>query len=154
MHVPLYAVALAFFAVLYLAIGVFLIYTILIALIAMFLFLTLRYGNVSESYPHSASDVSITAIFIGITWAIFVFVGPKNPVPFFGNGFTYQSSTVVPTDSIIAISVVALVAFLGIFAFAADHLPHMGAGQSGAGSSGQSGAESTASTQADRAGVR
>jgi len=155
MDVPLYAVALAFFAVLYLAIGVFLVYTILIALIAMFLFLTLRYGNVSESYPHSASDVSITAIFIGITWAIFVFVGPKNPIPFFGNGFTYQSATVVPTDSIIAISVVVLIAFLGVFAFAADQLPHMAGGQSGgSGSSAQSGAESTGSSQAERAGVR
>jgi ABC-type Na+ efflux pump permease subunit len=157
MDVPLYAVALAFFAVLYLAIGVFLVYTILIALVAMFMFLTLRYGNVSESYPHSASDVSITAIFIGITWAIFVFVGPKNPIPFFGNGFTYQSATVVPTNSIVAISVVVLIAFLGVFAFAADKLPHMAGGApsgGGGGSSAQSGAESTQSSQADRAGVR
>jgi ABC-type Na+ efflux pump permease subunit len=153
MDVPLYAVALAFFAVLYLAIGVFLVYTILIALVAMFLFLTLRYGNVSESYPHSASDVSITAIFIGITWAIFVFVGPKNPVPVVGNGLTYQSSTVVPIGSIIVISVFVLIGFLAVFSFAADKLPRLSAGAAGGGSSAQSGSESTQSSQAERAGV-
>lgn len=120
MDVPLYAVALAFFAVLYLAIGVFLVYTILIALIAMFLFLTLRYGNVSESYPHSASDVSITAIFIGITWAIFTFVAGKNPVPFIGSGLTYTNPNFIPIDAIIGIAFVVSIAFLLIFAFIAS----------------------------------
>jgi hypothetical protein len=152
MDVPLYAVALAFFAVLYLAIGVFLVYTILVALVAMYIFLTLRYGNVSESYPHSAGDVSITAIFIGITWAIFVFVGPKNPIPVIGSGFTYATGTAVPVTAIIAISVAAMIAFLVIFSFAADKLPRMSAGQGSGGA--QPGAESTQSTQAERAGVR
>jgi hypothetical protein len=152
MDVPLYAVALAFFAVLYLAIGVFLVFTILIAMVAMYLFLTLRYGNVSESYPHSAGDVSITAIFIGITWAIFVFVGPKNPVPVIGNGFTYNASTVVPITSIIGITFFVMIAFLGVFLFAADKLPKMASGQ--ASGQGTPGSEATQSSQADRAGVK
>lgn len=122
MDVPLYAVGLTLFAVLYLAIGVFLVWAILVSLIIMFLFLTLRYGNVSQDYPHSAGDVSITAIFIGITWGIFVFVGPKSPIPFIGNGFTYTPSTAVPVSEILTVAVALLVGFLVVYSFAADRL--------------------------------
>jgi hypothetical protein len=125
MDVPLYAVWLAVFAVLYLAVSAFLIWAILITLIVMFLFLTLRYGNVSENYPHSAGDVSITAIFIGITWGIFVFVGPKNPVPVVGNGFSYAANTAASTattSAVIAVSILLLILFLVVFSLAAEKM--------------------------------
>ncbi len=121
MDVPLYAVGLAVFALLYIAVTAFLLWAILITLLVMFIFLTLRYGNVSENYPHSAQDVSITAIFIGMTWGIFVFAGPKDPVPLVGQGFTYGTG-VVPVSDIIAISVVMLVGFLIVYSFASEKL--------------------------------
>ena len=129
MDVPLYAVALAVFAVLYLAVTAFLLWAILLTLIVMFLFLTLRYGNVAESYPHSAADVSITAIFIGITWGIFVFVGPKNPVPILGNGFTYAPGTAVPVAEIMGVAIAILVGFLVVFSFASEKMAEARRGQ-------------------------
>ncbi len=125
MDVPLYAIGLAVFAVLYLAVSAFLIWAILITLIVMYLFLTLRYGDVSENYPHSGADVSITAIFVGITWGIFVFVGPKNPVPFVGNGFSYATSTAASSatvSAVIAVTVGILIAFLIVFSLAAEKM--------------------------------
>lgn len=121
MDVPLYAVGLAVFAALYVAVTAFLLWAILITLVMMFLFLTLRYGNIAENYPHSAGDVSITAIFIGMTWGIFVFAGPKNPVPVIGQGFTY-STGLIPTSDIIAIAVALLLGFLLVYSFAAEKL--------------------------------
>ena len=124
MDVPLYAVGLAVFAVLYLAVSAFLIWAVLITLIVMFLFLTLRYGNVAENYTHSGGDVAITAIFIGITWGIFVFVGPK-PVPLVGLGFRYLSASATSNgaiDAVIVISLLLLIIFLVIFALAAEKL--------------------------------
>lgn len=125
MDVPLYAVGLAAFAVLYLAVSAFLIWAILITLIIMFLFLTLRYGNVAENYPHGAADVSITSIFIGITWGIFVFVGPKNPIPVVGDGFSYArdyATSLATTGTVIAAVIILLVVFLVVFSLAADKL--------------------------------
>ncbi len=121
MDVPLYAVALAVFALLYIAVTAFLVWAILFSLIVMFLYLTLRYGNVSENYPHSATDVSITAIFIGMTWGIFVFAGPKDPVPTIGSGFTYSTGT-IPLSDILTISVALLIGFLVVYSFAAEKL--------------------------------
>ncbi|HEV2231761.1 MAG TPA: hypothetical protein VGS18_06210 [Thermoplasmata archaeon] len=134
MDVPLYAVGLAVFAVLYLAVSAFLIWAILITLIVMFLFLTLRYGNVAENYPHSGADVSITAIFIGITWGIFVFVGPKSPIPFVGNGFSYAADTAVSqttTSAVIAVAAILLIVFLVVFSLAADRLAEARRGMGG-----------------------
>ncbi|MCI4357882.1 MAG: hypothetical protein L3J95_02110 [Thermoplasmata archaeon] len=125
MDVPLYAVGLAVFAVLYLALTAFLIWAILITLIVMFLFLTLRYGNVAENYPHSSADVAITSIFIGITWGIFVFVGPKGPIPFVGNGFSYSqnvAATASTTSAVIAVALILLIIFLVVFSLAADKM--------------------------------
>ncbi|MCI4352426.1 MAG: hypothetical protein L3K14_03455 [Thermoplasmata archaeon] len=117
MDVPLYALALAIFAILYLAIGVFLGFTLIIALVLLFAYLALRYGNLAENYPHSAPDSMITVIFIGITWAIFTYLGSKNPVPFVGNGLTYTPGTALPLPALIAISLVVAVAFLAIGSF-------------------------------------
>jgi hypothetical protein len=117
MDVPLYAIALTVFAVLYLAIGVFLAYTIVITLLIMFLYLVLRYGKLPEDYPYGGRDVSITMIFIGVTWSIFTFLAPKSPIPFIGNGATYTTASTVPVASIIIIAFVVAVAFLVIFSF-------------------------------------
>jgi hypothetical protein len=117
MDVPLYAIALTIFAVLYLAIGVFLAYTLVITLCVMFLYLVLRNGKLPEDYPYSSRDITITMIFIGVTWGIFTFLAPKDPIPFVGNGFTYATAATIPTTSIIIIAFVVAVAFLVIFSF-------------------------------------
>lgn len=117
MDVPLYAVALAVFAVLYLAIGVFLSYSLLITLLILFAYLVVRYRELPQNYPYSARDAMTTLIFIGITWSIFIFVSDKNPVPFVGSGFTYTNSSLVPFDAIIAIAFVVSITFLLVFAF-------------------------------------
>ncbi|MGA9840215.1 MAG: hypothetical protein WBF81_09125 [Thermoplasmata archaeon] len=120
MDVPLYALALALFAVLYLAIGVFLAFTLLITLFIMFAYLVVRYRDLPTNYPHSAADAATTMIFIGITWAIFTFVADKSPVPFIGSGLTYTSQALIPLNAIIAIAFVVSVVFLLIFAFIAS----------------------------------
>jgi hypothetical protein len=120
MDVPLYALALALFAVLYLAIGVFLAFTLLITLFIMFAYLVVRYRDLPANYPHSAADAATTMIFIGITWAIFTFVADKNPVPFIGAGLTYTTQALIPFNAIIAIAFVVSIVFLLIFAFVAS----------------------------------
>jgi len=128
MDVSLYALALAIFAVLYLAIGVFLAFTLILTLMIMFLYLVVRYRDLPGNYPHSAGDAGPTMIFIGITWAIFTFVADKNPVPFIGTGLTYTNQSLIPLDAIIAIAFVVSITFLMIFAFIAGRPkePEMG----------------------------
>jgi hypothetical protein len=121
MDVPLYAIALIVFSVLYLGVGVFLAFTLIITLIVMFLYLALRWGNVSENYPHGLGDSMITVIFIGVTWGIFTYLAPKNPIPFVGKGLTY-TSTPVNLLPFAAISLVLIVVFLSIGAFIARDL--------------------------------
>jgi hypothetical protein len=119
MDVSLYAIALAIFAVLYLAIGVFLAFTLIITLLVMFLYLVVRYRDLPSGYPYSGGDAIQTMIFIGITWAIFTFVADKNPVPFIGTGLTYTNQSLIPLDAIIGIAFVVSILFLMIFAFLA-----------------------------------
>jgi phosphatidylglycerophosphate synthase len=115
MDVTLYAIALAVFAVLYLAIGVFLAFALIITLLILFLYLAVRYRDLPSGYPYSRGDAITTMIFIGITWAIFTFVSDKNPLPFIGSGLTYTTSGVVPINTILAIGFVVAVLFLGVF---------------------------------------
>jgi hypothetical protein len=129
MDVPLYAIALAVFAVLYLAIGVFLAYTLVFTLIIMFVYLAIRHGDLSENYPHGIGDTMITVTFIGITWAIFTFLAPKNPVPFIGSGLTYTDASTIPIGAIITIAVIVALVFLVIGSFVAREL--RGAGKGG-----------------------
>ena len=119
MDVTLYAIALAVFAVLYLAIGVFLAFTLIITLLILFAYLVIRYRDLPANYPHSGTDAITTMIFIGITWAIFTFVADKNPLPFVGSGLTYTSSAAVPMNTILAIGFVVAIMFLLVFAFLA-----------------------------------
>ncbi|MCI4351705.1 MAG: hypothetical protein L3K15_09385 [Thermoplasmata archaeon] len=125
---PLYAIALAVFAVLYLAIGVFLAYTLVFTLIIMFAYLAIRHGDLRQNYPHGVGDTMITVTFIGITWAIFTFLAPKSPVPFIGSGLTYQNATAVPFGAIITISVIVAIVFLVIGSFVARELRGQGQG--------------------------
>ncbi|HKS59516.1 MAG TPA: hypothetical protein VJS68_01915 [Thermoplasmata archaeon] len=131
MDVPLYAIALIVFSVLYLGIGVFLGYTLLITLIVMFMYLAIRHGNVAKNYPHSLGDTLVTVIFIGVTWGIFTYLAPKNPIQFIGTGFTYTNQAEVPISAIIVISFVLAVTYLVVLSFIAQRRDRMGAGGGG-----------------------
>jgi hypothetical protein len=117
MDVPLYAIALVVFAVLYLAIGVFLAYVLLITLLVMFAYLVLRYPKLPDEYPYGSRDTSITVIFIGITWGIFTFLGPKSPIPFLGTGLTYTTASAVPVVDVLILAFGVSVIMLAIFSF-------------------------------------
>jgi hypothetical protein len=130
MDVPLYAIALSVFAVLYLALNVFLGITLIITLFIMLAYLAARHGKLPDNYPHGLSDTLITVTFIGVTWGIFTWLAPKNPIPFSGTGLTYSTDAAVNVGPIIAISLVLIVIFLSIFSFIARDL------KSGPGSSG------------------
>jgi hypothetical protein len=133
MDVPLYALALIVFAVLYLAIGVFLAWTLIITLIVMFAYLAVRYGKMPDNYPNGLGDTLITVAFIGVTWGIFTFLAPKNPIPFVGNGFTYTTGSSIPIGSLLTIALVLALVFLGVLAFIAKDLREAGAGTGGGG---------------------
>lgn len=126
MDVTLYAIALAVFAVLYLAIGVFLAFALIITLLILFLYLAVRYRDLPAGYPYSRGDAITTMIFIGITWAIFTFVADKSPLPFIGNGLTYTQQGIVPLTTIIAIGFVVAVLFLGVFSVLGPSREHEG----------------------------
>lgn len=85
MNTPLYVVALVAFALAFLAFEVFLTYSLMIALAFMIIALAaeLRVGRRTSS-----SDVVTDIVFIGVTWLIFVLVGPR-PVPVIGVGLRY-----------------------------------------------------------------
>ncbi len=119
MDVTLYAIALAVFAVLYLALSVFLAFALIITLLVLFVYLAVRYRDLPGSYPYGRGEAITTLIFIGITWAIFTFVSDKNPLPFIGNGLTYTSASLVPLNTILAIGFVVAVLFLGVFSILA-----------------------------------
>jgi hypothetical protein len=143
MDVPLYAIGLILFAVLYLAVGVFLGFVLVITLLMMLLYVGVRYGKLPDNYPHGPGDIMITVIFIGVTWGIFVFLGPKNPIPFLpspGQGVIY-GTTAVNFAPYIAIALVLVTVFLLIGAFMAnsfrDILTRGGVGQGGGGDSGK-----------------
>lgn len=121
MDVPLYAIALILFSVLYLGIGVYLAYVLIITLVVMFLYLTLRHGRLPENYPHGLGDTLITVIFIGVTWAIFTYLAPKTPIPFVGSGLLYTHGQ-IQLLPLISISMVLIVIFLAIGAFIAKDL--------------------------------
>lgn len=128
MDVPLYAIALAFFAILYLAIGIFLAYVLLVTLFVMLAYLAVRHGKLPDNYPHSLGDTLITVAFIGVTWLIFVELGPKNPIPWSGSGLTYSPSTLIPIDSIIEAALIISIIFVIILSFIARDLSGAGPG--------------------------
>jgi hypothetical protein len=131
MDVPLYAIALSVFAVLYLAIGVYLGITLIITLLVMLAYLAIRHGKLPENYPHGLGDSLITVTFIGITWGIFTWLAPKNPIPFIGHGLTYTPQATIPLGPIITISFILALIFLVVFSFIANDL--RGAGPTGGG---------------------
>lgn len=132
MDVPLYAIALIVFGGLYLGLGVFLVYALMLSLFAMYLYLVFRYERLPEGYPHGAADSLITTTFIGVTWGIFTLLGPKAPIPFVGNGFVYSSSTVVPLNSLITIALVLLLVFVAVGAFVLPRMQNRAGGGQGA----------------------
>jgi hypothetical protein len=124
MDVPLYAVALIVFALLYLALSVVLSIVLVLTLVVLFIYLTLRHGKMPDNYPHGFGDALITAIFIGVTWGIFIVLGPKTPVPFLpeNGAVTYAPLAPAALDSIVAIVVILAIAFLFIGALLARQL--------------------------------
>ena len=130
MDVPLYALALVIFAVLYLGIGIFLAFSLIISLIVMFLYLTLRYNRMPQDYPHGLRDTLITTTFIGVTWGIFVFLAPK-PVPFIGKGLTYTNSVSLPVSAYISIALILALGFLVVWSFVARELKEAPGGGGG-----------------------
>jgi hypothetical protein len=122
MDAILYVVALAVFGVLYLVLGVFLIFALLISLLIIYVFLVLRYGQLPGDYPYTVNDTLITTIFIGVTWAIFTALGPKNPLPLVGSGLVYSNATVLPINAVILIGVVLIFSFLVIGSFIVPRL--------------------------------
>jgi hypothetical protein len=132
MDVPLYAIALSVFALLYLAIGVFLGITLIVTLLVMLAYLSVRHGKLPENYPHGLSDSMITITFIGVTWGIFTWLGPKNPIPFAGTGLVYTQGP-IPLSQIIIISFVLAVIFLTVFGFLGRDLQGAGTGSGGGG---------------------
>lgn len=143
MDVPLYAIGLILFAVLYLAVGMFLGFVLIITLLVMLLYVGARYGKLPDNYPHGAGDIMITVIFIGVTWGIFVFLGPKNPIPFLpsqGQGVLY--GPVLNLAPYIAIALILVTIFLLIGAFVAPQFRDIltrGGVSGGGGGSGDSG---------------
>jgi hypothetical protein len=144
MDVPLYAVALIVFALLYLALSVVLSITLVVVLIILFLYLTLRHGKMPDNYPHGFSDALITAIFIGVTWGIFILLGPKTPVPFLPEGgvVTYAPLAPAALDAIISVTVLLSIVFLFVGALIARNLKE-------AGGSGSGGATTTTTAQSE-----
>lgn len=124
MDVPLYAIALLVFALLYLALATVLSVALIITFIVLFLYLTLRHGKMPDNYPHGFSDALITAIFIGVTWGIFVLLGPKSPVPFLpeNGSVTYQATGLLTVNEIITIGIVLAIAFLFVGSFISRQL--------------------------------
>lgn len=141
MDVPLYAIALSVFAVLYLAIGVYLGITLLVTLFIMLAYLAARHGKLPENYPHGLGDTLITVTFIGVTWGIFTWLAPKNPIPFMGNGLTYSANPLISIPSIIEISLVLVVIFLAVFSFIARDLIGGPSGGGGGGTGAQGAGE-------------
>ena len=133
MDVPLYALALVTFAVLYLGATVFLAYALVMTLVVMFLYLALRYGKMPDDYPHGLRDTLITVTFIGVTWGIFVFLAPKNPIPFIGNGLFYANASFLPVSAFIAIAIALSVGFLVVWSFVAREIAGAGTGGTGGG---------------------
>lgn len=144
MDVPLYAIALILFALLYLAISVVLSITLVITLVLLFLYLTLRHGKLPDNYPHGFGDALITAIFIGVTWGIFILLGPKSPVPFLptNGSLTYATTAPIALNAIVSVGVVIAIVFLFIGSLIARNL------REGSGSTG-SGASTTTTAQSD-----
>jgi hypothetical protein len=124
MDVPLYAIALIVFALLYLALATVLSIALVITFVILYLYLSLRHGKMPDNYPHGFSDALITAIFIGVTWGIFVLLGPKSPVPFLpeNGSVTYNSIGILPVNEIITIGVILAIVFLFVGSFIARQL--------------------------------
>jgi hypothetical protein len=109
MDIPLFGLALLTFAVMYLALTVFRFWTIVFSIMVILLFLAIRWRSVAENYPHGLGDTLTLVVLVGITWILFIFLGPKDPVPVLGGmggypeGLTYGTP---PWGTIFTIAVV------------------------------------------------
>lgn len=119
MDIPLFGLALLTFAVMYLALTFFLFWTIIIAVFVILVFLAVRWKSVAENYPHGLGDTLTLVVLVGITWVLFIFLGPKDPVPVLGGmggypeGLTYGTP---PWGTVFTIAVVFAFILLIFFA--------------------------------------
>jgi phosphatidylglycerophosphate synthase len=133
MDIGLYGVALISFATLYLGLSVFLLWTLVIAVLVVFSYLAVRYKDVRENYPHSVGDSLTTLLFISITWLMFVLLGPK-PVPSWGQGLIYGENPVWQwVGAILLVAVFVLMMIMGVL------IPYLEGKVSGGGGGGDSG---------------
>lgn len=119
MDVGLYILAMLTFAILYLALGVFLLWVLVLTFVVIFGYLAIRYKDVSNNYPHGVGDSMITLLFISITWSLFVFLGP-HPPEFLGSGLTYGVTT--DWGWIAAIALIVVIIMMCIMAILLPYL--------------------------------
>ncbi|MCL4325115.1 MAG: hypothetical protein M1144_06630 [Candidatus Thermoplasmatota archaeon] len=138
MDTTLFMIALVAFAALYIGIGVFLLWSLLITMMVILAYLAARYGHVVENYPYNVSETLTSILLIATTWVVFIIVGPK---PFTVAGST-EIYTTLAEDIFSSIAAVVIVFAFVVFIILAVLVPHferrggMGAGGSGGGEGG------------------
>lgn len=127
----LFILALVVFAALYIGLGVFLLWTLVITIIVILAYLTGVYKHVVDNYPYNAGENLTTVLLVATTWVVFIIVGPK-PVQFWGDSLFYAPP---PMDFISSIAAVLIVFAFVIFIVLAVIIPHFerrgGMGQGG-----------------------
>lgn len=113
MDTSLFAMSLLTFAVLYLGLNIFLFWTLVITFLVIMFFLSVRWRHLGENYPYGAGETLTLVILVTVTWVLFVFLGPKNPIPWLGPGLTYSTPN---WTSIIDIALVLMFAVMILFA--------------------------------------
>lgn len=119
MDIMLFALSLLTFAILYLALTFFLFWAIVITLLVIMIYLSIRWRSVSENYPYGINDSIILIALLAVSWMLFVFLGPKNPVYFLGNGLTYGSPD---WGTVAAIMIIFLFVVLIVFSLLIPYL--------------------------------
>ncbi len=132
----LFILALLVFATLYIGLGVYLLWTLVITILVILAYLTGVYKHVLDNYPYNAGENLTTVLLIATTWVVFIVVGPK-PVQFWGPSLFYAP----PPEAFFASIAAVLVIFaFVVFIILAIILPHYerrgGMGASGGGSQG------------------
>jgi hypothetical protein len=124
MDIMLFALCLLTFACCYLALTIYLFWTLVITMLVIITFLAIRWRSVAENYPYGINDSIVLLALVSVTWVLFVFLGPKDPVPFLGgfngpNGLTYGSP---PWGVVTAIAIIFIFLILIIMAILIHYL--------------------------------
>jgi hypothetical protein len=139
MDTALFVIALILFAALYIGIGVYLLWSLLITLMVLMAYMAARYKNVAENYPYNMTETLTSVLLIATTWTVFIIVGPKDPLPFIGSSFTYTSPTAEVVSGVIDAVIVFVFILLIVMAVLVPWLER--SGMQGAGGGGGGGGE-------------